>query len=1074
MRKFLSLLAVLVLLSSLAFSQTKTVTGKVTDQSGQPVPFATVRVKGTKVGVSADADGNFSIKASPSQELVVTGNGITETAVPVGDASDVSVKVKRTSSILSEVVVTSLGITRQSKELGYAAVKVTNKELTQAQPISVANGLTGKVSGLQVNTTNNGLFAPTRMTLRGNRSLTGNNEPLIVVDGAIYYSDISTLNPQDVAEMTVLKGSSASAIYGSDASNGVIVVTTKHGTRNSKPVLQFTSSYSMEKVSYMPSYQERFGSDGGEVPYILDFNDLSAYVPYENQSYGPEYNGKMVPLGRPQPDGTLFVPYSAVKNQKRDFFQTGSTWANTLSFSSGDENGNFFMSAQDLTSTAVMPGDEGRRDIFRLGGAKKYGIFSASFALSYAYKTTDTTNTFDVYQNMIESPTLAPLNSMKNWQTGAYSTPSSYYNDYYPSPWVTIGNYRNVNEESNIAGNLLLSLRPLKWLQFSYRVALNNISHRYEAKNNEIVYTQWALNNPDVIYSNPNGTAYDTVTESAKYNATQDNPHPATYGTYQLNNFLLASDFLAQVNLPFANDWKFTGTAGTAYLDNQIDYTPIGQSVSGPTPLVFPVFNNGNAAQATSTQGQYSFHARKLGIFGEGGFGYKNFAFIHGSFREDIDSRLSEENRWIPYWDIDGTLIISDLFPAIAEGKILNYAKIRFAHSITGNVSALAGGSPYIAYGAYATTPTLYSAPGFPYAASGLSGYNLNPVVANPNIKPETVTENEFGMDLGFFKDRLNVGLSVYSAKTTDGIVYAQVSRGSGNIQALINAATTTNKGVELDVRANIIRTTDWRWDVGVNWTHNVSNVESINGNVPAIALGAENSNAFAQVGYAYPVIKTYDWVRDSASGKVIVDGVSGTPTKSSQLSIMGNANPTDIVGITTALSYKNFTLNVTADYRTGYYVFNSIANTMDHSGVGSTTAVSGRQSFVFPNSVIEDPGNKGHYIDNTSTTVVDGNYFWPNVYRTVGANYVTSAAAWKLREVVISYSFPQNWLSPTKVVKNATLSISGRNLIMIRPSTNLWTDPEFSEGSGNGVGRNSEGQAPPTRFYTATLALTF
>src|ERR1035438_2140318 len=376
MRKFLSLFGALVMCSLLAFSQAKNVSGKVSDAQGQPVPFATVKIKGSNVGVSADADGNFTIKARVGDVLVISGSGITSNDVPVTDLSAfISIKVTLKQTTLNEVVVTALGISRQAKSLGYSTEKLVGKDLTVAQPISVANGLTGKVSGLEINTVNNGLFAPTRITLRGNRSLIGNNQPLTVVDGAIFYNDISTLNPADIESMNVLKGSSASAVYGSDASNGVLVITTKHGANN-KAVLTFSTTTQIEKVAYLPSFQTKFGNNGGEY-YVFNYNDLSTYIPFENQSYGPMFNGAMVPYGRPLSDGTLHeIPYSPVKNQKRDFFDVGLTEQNNLSYSAGDDKSKFYLSAQDISSKNPMPGDNGRRDVFRVGGSRTYGIFT--------------------------------------------------------------------------------------------------------------------------------------------------------------------------------------------------------------------------------------------------------------------------------------------------------------------------------------------------------------------------------------------------------------------------------------------------------------------------------------------------------------------------------------------------------------------------------------------------------------------------------------------------------------------------------------------------------------------------
>jgi TonB-linked SusC/RagA family outer membrane protein len=1064
MRKIVGILT-LMLLTIAAYPQGK-ISGTVRDQNGDPVPFATVNVKGTKVSVAADASANFSIVAKTGDVLIVSAIGLENAEMTIGSSNVVSIVLNRVSSNITDVVVTTtMGQQRQARSLGYSTAKVSNKELVQAKPINAVNGLTGKVSGLQINTVNNGLFAPTRVTLRGNRSLTGNNQPLIVVDGAIYYSDISTLNPEDISDITVLKGSSASAVYGSDASNGVLVVTTKHGTAG-KSTLTFSSTLQWETVSYMPSYQTRFGANGGEA-FVDDFNDLSKYIPYENQSYGPEHNGVLVPLGRPTADSDLLVvPYSAVKDQKKDFFNTGFTSQQNLSFQSGDDNSTFFLSLQDVVSRATMPKDEGRRDAFRVGGGKKYGIFSATYSLAYTYKYTSTTSTFDVYQNMIETPTMVPLESLKDWQNNKFATPSGFYNDYYPNPYFTIDHYRNYTTEHHVIGNVALNLKPYKWLNLTYRAAVDNNSGRYEYKQSPTYYSPYAKTDPRIIYSNYDGSAFDTVIEGSKYIATSD--PSGFYGTSNSNNLLFSSTFLASFNTPIAENFGFNATIGSEYLDNKISYTQINN-----TPLNFLPYNPSNFANAPGVNG-VNLEARKLGFFGEATFDYKNFAFLHGSYRTDIDSRLSEDNRFIPYYDIDAALVLSDLFEGMKNSNLINYAKVRVAHSLTGNVSALAGGSNYIGYGAYQTVPVYRAAPGFPYASSGISGYSIATTIANPDIKPEKVSEDEIGLDLGFFKDRLTLGASAYIATTNDGIVYAQVSRASGAVSALVNAAKTRNKGVELDLRAAIIRSKNTTWSVAVNWTHSESEVLDIVGDVTSLGLSGANPNAFAVVGHPYPVIESYDWNRDSATGKVIVDPVSGNPTRSTQLKILGQANPKDIIGITSNLSWKNFNFSATVDYRGGYKIFNVIGNIMDHSGVGSTTALTGRQRFVFPNSVYFDE-SKGGYVENTNRTLSDGNFnFWPTTYRGVGANYVISAAAWKLREVVVSYNFPQNWLVSTRIVKAASLSVSGRNLIMLRPETNKWTDPEFSEDTGNDVGRTSEGQAPPTRIFTATLAVTF
>lgn len=963
------------------------------------------------------------------------------------------------------MVVTALGITRQAKELGYSTAKVTGKDLVQAKPISVVNGLTGKVSGLQINTVNNGLFAPTRVVLRGNRSLTGNNQPLIVVDGAIFSNDISTLNPEDIQDINILKGSSASAVYGSDASNGVIIITTKHGTR-AKPVVSFSSTVQLETVAYLPTYQTQFGNNGGE-KYIYDYNNLNDYIPYENQSYGPQFNGKLVPSGRPLADSSLhMIPYSAVKNQKRDFFDKAITTQNNFSYSAGDENSRFYLSAQDIRSRGVMPGDVGHRDAFRIGGSKTYGIFSANYSIAYTYKNTDVGNTGTVYTLVMNTPTEVPLSSLKDWQHNKYATPSGYFNDYYESPYWLLANARNTTTDNNLTGNVQLILKPVKWINLSYRLSMNNLSRKYEYKQNAISYDQNALTNPNVVYSNPAGTGLDTAVEGPKWIAINTGYVQPQYNTFTYNNFLVTSDFIASFTRDLGKDFTLNVTLGTTYADNKINGTSINAG-----NLFVPVFNVNNLTGIPGLGGgNFTSEARKLGYFGEAQVGFKNFAYLHGSYRTDIDSRLSKENRYIPYYDVDASVVLSELIPSISRSNTLDYLKIRGAFSVTGNASALAGGSANIADGAYATVPTLYSAPGFPF--NGLGGYLLNTTIANPNIKPEQVTENEIGLEFGFMKSRLSLGVTVFDQKLKDGIVYAQIPRSSGFTSALVNAANTDNKGLELDLKGVVVKTKNVIWNVGINYTYNQSKVLSINGNQQSLQIGGGNGNAYAVVGHSYPVIETHDWLRDPANGKVIVDPSTGNPSTDPNLKILGQATPKDILGITSNLTWKNFTFAATVDYRGGYKIFNSIGEYMDFTGITTTTAATGRQRFVFPNSEYMVNGKP---VANTSVTTDDANYnFWPGSYDNVGANYVISAACWKLRELSISYNIPRSIFAATKIVQGAVLTISGRNLIMIRPKTNVWTDPEFNEDTGNDVGRNSVNQAPPTRIFSATLGLTF
>ena len=908
MRKIVSVLTFMLFTSIVAWSQGK-ISGIVRDQNGDPVPFATVNVKGSKVSVAADANANFIINAKSGDVLHVTAVGYDPIDVTVGDSPALAVALTRNAGTISDVVVTTaLGVQRQAKSLGYSTAKVTGKDLVQTKPISVANGLTGKVAGLQVNTVNNGLFAPTRITLRGNRSITGNNQPLLVVDGAIFYSDLSTINPEDVSDVSILKGSSASAIYGSDASNGVILITTKKGIRNHSSIT-FSTTVSAETVSYLPDLQNRFGANGGE-KFVYDFDDLSNNIPYENQSYGPEYRaGTSVPIGRKLSDGSVqIVPFQSLPDEKRHFFNTGMTTQQNLSYSSGDADNTFFLSAQDVVTKAVMPGDHGRRDVFRLGGARTYNIFSINYSAAYTYKLSNTTNTGTVYENVMNTPSYIPLTQYKDWRTNKYATPDGFYNDYFDNPYWDIDNFRNISTENDFSGNFQISVKPVSWLNLSYRAAINNISSRYEFTLGELSYSEFSKTQDTVYYSNPEGNGIVPTTESPKYVA-NNNANNAAYGTSTFNNLLFTSDFIASFNKNLSQDFNLSATLGSSYQDNKINYNGTGinaaQSISS-IDLFFPVYNVSSfTGVSVSSLSQTTAQARKLGFFGEATVGYKDYLFVHGSYRGDIDSRLSEANRFIPYYDVDASLVLSGLFPTIADGNILNFLKVRFAHSVTGNASALAFGSPYIAYGAYATVPTFVTAPGFPF---NVGGYDISQTVANPDIRPEQVTENEAGLEMGFLKDRISLVAAAYQQKLTDGIVYAQVARSSGFASALVNAASTTTKGVELEVKGDVVRSKNLRWNVGVNWSWNESEVTNINGGATSLGISGPNANSFAVVGYSYPVIESRDWVRDSATGKVIVDPVTGLPSRDANLKVLGQATPKNIIGITSSLTWKHFT----------------------------------------------------------------------------------------------------------------------------------------------------------------------
>ena len=1090
MRKIVLLLTILVLSSALAIAQTRTITGKVTDEKGDPLGFATVKIKDTKLGTAADANGSFTIKAKTGDVLVVSSTGATEKEVTVGDENTITVVLSVTNNELSTVVVTALGVRRQAKSLGYATAKVTTQELTQAKVTNVGAGLAAKVSGLDVNLTNNGVKPDLRITLRGDRSILGNNQPLLVVDDIqLPISYLNTLNPNDVDNVTVLKGGSASALYGSAASNGVIIVTTKKGT-SGKAQITLNSTLTIESIAYTPKFQNQFGQYGGEPigfegTVLFPENPYVPYVSFENQNYGPRFNGQMVPLGLPitifNPDGTSYtkqdsIPYSAVPGAKTGFFDHGITTQNEVSYSAGDSKSRFYMSFQDVNQKGIIPSDQSRRDAIRINGSRESGIFSASYNLGYTLTHNNTTAgagvPFDwgttgafggypgggsyfqnraLYWNIINQPADVNLKNYRNWQTDPFSSPDGYFNAYYGNPWWQIDQVRLDEKQSDLLGNLELTLKPLSWLAIQYKagIARDDYSNKYTGAG--YTFASWAVNDPGY--------------QNAGYIPSSVKAFPGSEGDGSSLSQRLTSDLLISAHKTYG-DFDIRLIGGASVIDNRNRFFQLSSST-----LVIPDFYNISNRLGTPNVGETFVETRTIGAYGDLTVGYKNFLFLHGSLRNDWTSILSPANRSYLYPSVDGAFVFSDAIPSLKNSNVISYGKLRAAYSQTAQVSI----------GAYSLQNTFNPGGGFPY--SSVAGYTLSSSFANPNILPEISTNEEIGLEMGFLKNRINFSAAVYNTKTKNQTIPISISSTTGYTSAFVNSGLMQNQGVELDLHVTPVEnlSNGLKWEVGATFSYNKNTVLSLGYNLPYVSIpnytnqdGNSNANYFnsvAAVGLPYGQVQTRDWKRDD-QGRIIVDPLTGKPSLDPNLKLFGTSVPPTTIGFTTSLTYKGFTLSAVADGRFGAVIYNGIGGSLDFTGVSGYSASSGRQPFVIPNSVYMD-GN-GKYVPNTNITTSDGNLFWAQVWNTAGSNYVNSADFWKLREVSLSYDFPKKWLSHLKIVNDVTVGITGRNLVTIRAKGNVWSDPEFSNTNGNASGNTDINQLPPTKFVGFNLGVTF
>jgi len=1082
MRKFLSLFAVLVLCSILAFAQTKVVSGRVTDEQGQPVPFASVRVKSSKQGVSADADGNYSIRVKPGDVLVISGTGIAQKEATVGDAATLNVTVSRSSANLTEVVVTSLGIKKEARSLGYSTATINSDVLNIAKPVNVAQGLMGQVSGAQVSIINNGVDPEIRVQLRGERHLSSDNQPLFVVDGIQVRSDyIATLNPEDVESQTVLKGASAAALYGSEATNGVILITTKKGGKAGKPAINLSQTATWEKLAYFPALQTTYSGYGGEVgtffagtPYQFDgtnpYTGFTNYIPFENQQYGPAFDGNPANayIGIPNEQGEVqkvpFEPQST--DPRKQFFQTGFTSQTDVSFSNGDSRNSNYIGLQYVDVSGVVPKDQSKRASIRFNGKRTYGIFNYDFAVNYSYKYSNTvgndiTAGWPIYWTLLNTPANIPMAALKDWQDpNAWGNLSHYYNAYYINPWWQVDNSRQINKLDNIQGVLTANLAPTSWFTATYRLGAQITNTIFKAYRNQATFSPWAQQ----AYGPPiYGTPYSGNIAGAVEDKT-------------ILQKRIQQDILLTFKRKFGdfnNTLVLGNTIWDRYANTQIQSVgnAIGDIGGGPqsqtSGLILPgVYNIASSFgipnigdPITSSGGiQGVQETRLIGLYADYTVDYNNYLFLHANYRRDYSSLLAPGNNSYDVYGLDASWVFTDNF--FKNNNLLTYGKLRAAYSHTGQITL----PPY-------ATVNTFTVPN-PYPYGGLAALSLNSTYNNPANIPEATNEIEGGIELGFL-NRINVGVTYYHDKNYNQLFQVSLTNATGFSSAFVNAAQTTSKGWEFDAKVNAFKNKDWKWDIGANLAINETVVDKLYGSGANATkqTGVGNDNE-AIVGMVFPQMYVQDLNRDSATGKIIVNSTTGLPSVATTPIAVGRTTPKYILGLTTSLTYKDLTLQVIGDYRGGYVFYNNAEQNLDFTGASAHTATNGRQNFIYPNSEVMQ---NGKLVPNTNTYVQDGNIgFWVySDYRKAGTSYVENAAAWKIRTVSLTYDFTR-LISKQKVLKGAKLSAICNNVLMIRPKENDFTDPEFNYDNANGLGYNTYYQLPPTRQYTLVASFNF
>lgn len=953
---------------------------------------------------------------------------------------------KNPNALIDEVIVTAGGIKSKRREQGTANTVIKAAALTTGKAVNIAGGLQGKVAGLQINATSGGVNPNYRLILRGQRSLTGNNQALIVLDNVIVPNTLlSNLNPEDVEEIVVLNGAGAAALYGSQASNGAIIVTTKKGTRGA-PVVRVANTTTIESVAFFPKLQYAYGAGGSA--YGFDANGQPLFSDLENQSYGPAFNGTRVPLGEPLEDGSQDSAWYSGNNAHNNFWVHGLTNQTDFSLSSGDDRSTFYLSGQYARVTGTTPEDRYNRTTLRANGTRKItDKITATYAAAYTQNRYDiTTQTGSMFSNLLNMPQNVDVTKYKNWRTDKFANPNGYYNPWYQNPYFTLDNYRSKQRNDYLTANIELKYSPLSNLDFTARQGIVTRNSSYKNTVGAFDYT-----------------AYAEQTSGSKTDIAASVADESAYTTE------LISDVFAQFHQK-VKDFSFNVIGGAQF--RQDEGKGIDISASGLTiPGVFNVSNSANFPNASEA----NYKARQIGVYGDVRIGYKNYLFLHGTGRNDWVSILAPNNRSFFYPSVDLSFIASDAFDFLKNSNTISYLKLRGGWSKVGQVNL--GNATN--FGAYLLLPTYSQANGYPY--NGTSGFGIDNTLVSASLRPEITKGYEAGFDMNFFKDRLTTTVTYYSTHTTDQTVTTNVSNATGYSAYRVNTGRTSSSGLEVAAHVTPIRTRNFDLTVGGNYTYLHNMVDYISADLPRLSLATYSNGAgsYAVAGQAFPVIMGIDYQRDP-QGHVIVDAQTGTPLKDETIKILGSATPTSRLSLDLSARFQNFHFSALFEYRGGYKVYNNMGTELDWSGTGIRTIAFNRERFVFPNSVYEDPAHPGQYIKNTNITVRDGNGnsgFWTNdENRGITSNYVTSGDFWKLREVSLSYDVPVSVLAKTKVFKAATISVQARNLFVWLAKSNYYTDPEYSDAGNdsNGIGLTGLGQTPPSRFYGATLSLTF
>lgn len=1018
-----------------AKAQNTTVSGKITDAAnGIGLPGASVIVKGfPNAGASSDLDGNFTIKVpNKTATLVVSFMGYTTKEVVLNGAGTITISLTEDSQKLNEVVVTALGIKREKKSLTYSAQTVSTKELSEARSLNVANSLSGKVAGLNFSTTGSGVGSSSRITLRGNRSLTGNNQPLYVIDGVpmdntvtspatdiggtTSFDGISNINPDDIDTITVLKGPSAAALYGSRASNGVIVITTKSGSKKGKAQISVSSNFMASSAYNLLNQQNVYGQGAGGV-----YNALS------KTSWGPKMEGQSVAAWQlnhnPNYDGPATYALTPQPNNSLDFFKTGYNWSKNLTASMGNEKTQGYFSYTNTDAKGIVIGNELERHNVNLRLTS-----SLTDKLKLDVKTNYINQKVDNAISAGEGSIGEALYTMPR------SLPYSQYKDYqYIDDAGQIRyNYIDANTLSTLGANpFWLAKRNLRTDERSRIITFASLSYDFTKELSLMVRT-----------------GLDQATNKSKvsrYAAVAIlNQDFGSYSESIGDNLEMNTDFLLSYKKELG-DFKLNANFGGNARNQK------NTSLSSGGTLTKRNYFTLTNLQNTTVTPEFS-HKKVNSLYGSAQLGYKDYLFLDVTARNDWSSTLPVNNRSFFYPSVGLSGIVTDMLDIKSDW--LSFLKVRGSFAQVGNDT-----DPYL----LANQLYFYGFNGGVVQSSTLKN--------NPNLKPEISSSTEFGLNTRFFNNRIGLDFTWFQTDTKDQIFTINLPESSGYSKQVINGGKIQNKGVELVLNAKIVDQPNFSWDATANFATYRTKVLSLAEGQDELNLstGYERlAQTIVKKGGGYGDLYIRGFKRNGA-GEIIVNATTGLPEFTSGFDVLaGNFNPDWTAGLQNTFKYKDFSLSFLIDFRMGGKTISYSQARMAGAGA-STITLAGRDGFVV--NGVNDNGD-GTY--STNTTSITAENYWSQVASRdpkSAEDFVFDATNIRLREVVLGYSLPSEILKKSPFT-GVNFSIVGRNLFFFVNKAKYF-DPEQGVSVGNLQGIESY-NIPSTRDFGFNVKFNF